>query len=115
MSAALRSAGADDGAATDGLFRDHAGSTPHKDAVRHADVSGDIALGTERGPRPERGVMSDSTIEVHHGEVADLDVDGKDCPRADDDALAELHPGAEMGLWVDERQEFCPRGNQRGN
>jgi 3-deoxy-D-manno-octulosonic-acid transferase len=65
------------------------GPRPIRLTFRDPDVPGDITLGAQRGPRSEAGVMADGTIEIHHGELADVDIDGEDRARADDHAPAE--------------------------
>ncbi len=108
-------AGADDATATDRLARNDAGAAAHKDAIGHADVAGDITLGAQRGPRSKLGVVANGAIEIHHSEIPDLDVHGEDGAGADDHAFAKLHPGAEMGLGVDEGREFRAGGDERGD
>lgn len=59
--------------------------------------------------------MSNGAIEVHHGEIADLDIDGENGPRADDHTFAEFHAVPEMGLRVDEGQKFRSSCDERGD
>ena len=59
--------------------------------------------------------MADGAIKVHHGEIADLDIDGEDGAGADDHALAELDASAEMSLRMDEGEEFGASGDERGD
>ena len=106
---------ADDGAAADGLLGNDAGATSHEDSVSDFHMARDIALGAQRSPITERGIVADRAIEVHEDEFAQGDVGGEDGARADDRATSELHPRADQGLRMHEGQELSSGGEERSD